>query len=357
MKLFCILIFLSVFAWTAAAQSETDTIPPKQQTDTQKTVTPIVQKKDTQDIPLPVNTVRDTTRRKPVSAPQRPDTTNGYTYTDTSIVVNPLAFQISRKPLDSATMSHFKGIDFLKQLWQYMYENNFMIGFATEVISAESDMKVFKGKELLFYYVVFLFLLFGFLRQNFGKYFYDLFRVFFRTSMKQRQISEQLLQSPLPSVLTNGFFVLSAGFYLNLLLVQFGYSLHPNFWMQYLYCIIGLASIYTAKYLGLQITGWIFNVRSATDAYTFIVFMINKMIGILLLPFIALLSFTSGALYEFALNFSILGIGAMLIYRLILSYGAVRNEITLNPFHFFLYLLAFEVIPLFLIYKLLLTIF
>src|SRR5687767_8680498 len=47
--------------------------------------------------------------------------------------------------------------------------------------------KLFSGKEALFYYLVFVLLLFGLLRQAFPKYFYDLFRVFFRTTIKQKQ--------------------------------------------------------------------------------------------------------------------------------------------------------------------------
>ena len=64
----------------------------------------------------------------------------------------------------------------------------------------EGEKKFFFGKEYLFYYLVFLLILFGLLRRVFAKYFYDLFRVFFRTTLKQRQTQEQLLQSPLPPV-------------------------------------------------------------------------------------------------------------------------------------------------------------
>jgi hypothetical protein len=42
-------------------------------------------------------------------------------------------------------------------------------------------------------------------------------------------------------------------------------------------------------------------------------------------------------------------------YRILASYRPVRNEIKLTPFYFFLYLCAFEIAPLLLIYKVLLT--
>jgi hypothetical protein len=221
----------------------------------------------------------------------------------------------------------------------------------------DGDKKVFVGKEYLFYYLIFLFIIFGLLRRVFAKYFYDLFRVFFKTTLKQRQTQEQLLQSSLASVFTNSFFVLSAGLYVNFLLQYFHLVISENFWLQYVYCIGALATIYSAKFIGLKITGWLFNVSNTTDSYTFIVFIINKMLGIFLLPFLLLLAFANDPLYSTAMFISWIGLGLLLIYRFILSYSAVRKEVKLNSFHFILYILGFEVIPLLLIYKLLLIIF
>ena len=221
----------------------------------------------------------------------------------------------------------------------------------------EGEIKTFIGKEWLFYYLVLLLILFGLLRRAFAKYFYDLFRVFFKTTLKQRQMQEQLLQSSLPSVLMNAFFVITAGLYLNFILTYFQLSITDNFWLQYAYCSGALAAVYIVKFIGLKLTGWIFNVSNATDAYIFIVFIVNKVLGIFLLPFLLLLSFTSEPLYGSAIYLSWIGIGLLLIYRFILSYSAIRKEVKLNSFHFVLYILSFEVVPLLLIYKLLLHIF
>jgi hypothetical protein len=145
--------------------------------------------------------------------------------------------------------------------------------------------------------------------------------------------------------------------YVNFLLQYFQLVISDNFWLQYAYCAGALATIYLVKYIGLKITGWLFNVSNATDSYIFIVFIINKMLGIFLLPFLLLLAFANDPLYGSAMVISWLGIGLLLIYRFILSYGALRKEVKLNSFHFILYILGFEVIPLLLIYKLLLIIF
>jgi hypothetical protein len=228
-------------------------------------------------------------------------------------------------------------------------------------VQAENESKtgvsrIFSGKEYLFYYLIFLFLLFGLMRMAFEKYFSDLFRVFFRTTLKQKQIREQLLQTPLPSVLMNLFFVLVAGLYVNFLLLHFHLSLVENFWLQYVYCSAFIAFIYIIKFLGLKITGWLFNVNEAAESYTFIVFIICKMLGIMLLPFLVLISFTSGDIYSNSIVLSWIGIGLLLGYRFILSYNYARKEIKLNPFHFILYIISFEIVPVLLIYKMLLII-
>ena len=224
-------------------------------------------------------------------------------------------------------------------------------GFTTETLNTRSGVKQFVGKEALFYALVALLLVFALLRRAFPKYFNDLFRLFFRTTLKQRQISEQLIQTPLPSILLNGFFVVSGGLYLAFILQHFELNPVDNLWLMVLYCAMGLSVVYFIKFIGLKISGWLFNMQEAANSYIFIVFIINKILGILLLPFLVLLAFTQDHLYFVALTLSWCGIGCLLFYRFILTYTAIRNQVKVNPFHFFLYLCAFEIAPLLLVYK------
>lgn len=278
---------------------------------------------------------------------------------DSSLVQNEspkFAFgdSVSKRPVQLDTMwqpVHDKPLQ--KQILQrHPYFN-----FNAKAILLRSDKKEFQGKELLFYVITALVIIFALLKLAFAKYFNDLLRVFFRTTLKQRQIREQLIQTPLPSLMFNAFFVASAGLYINFLLHYFQYIPVANFWLLYLYCCIGLSIIYLVKYVGLIICGWLFNMRKAADSYIFIVFIINKIIGISILPFIILLGFTEAVMYSVALVMSWTCVGGLLIYRFILGFAAIRNEVRFNLFHFFLYLCAFEIAPLLLIYKLLLFFF
>ena len=121
-----------------------------------------------------------------------------------------------------------------------------------------------------------------------------------------------------------------------------------------LYCIVGLTLVYIVKFITLKISGWLFKLSFATDVYTFIVFTTNKIMGIALLPFIILISFTSGTLLQTSVIFSLILVGGLFLYRYFLSYVSLHRQVKINFFHFLLYLLAFEIGPLLLINKVLL---
>ncbi|HEY1870922.1 MAG TPA: DUF4271 domain-containing protein [Chitinophagaceae bacterium] len=237
---------------------------------------------------------------------------------------------------------------------QVAFNENVFFAFRSPAISVLSDKIMFKGKEILFYTLMAMLLFFAFIRSSFPKYLTDVFRVAFRTTIKQRQIGEQLIQTPVPSLLLNIFFLLSASFYITFVVQHFHLATDYSFWVLYSYSFVALAIIYLLKFLSLKFSGWLFNISPTTDGYIFIVFLINKIIGIFLLPFLVLLAFTDNDIYLVAFVLSYMGVFALLAYRFILSYGLIRNQIRVSPFHFLIYLLAFEIVPLFLIYKALL---
>jgi hypothetical protein len=209
--------------------------------------------------------------------------------------------------------------------------------------------------DSLFYLIVGILFYFAAIRIFFEKYFNNLMTLFFRVSLRQQQIREQVLQTPLPSLLLNILFVLSAGLYACFLLHYSRWGAGVNFWILYLNCMALLASIYLVKFVVLKFIGWVFSISRATDIYIFIVFLVNKMLGIFLLPFLIVIIFSEEEWREVFITLSLAMVFLFWTYRILASYRPIRNEIKLTPFYFFLYLCAFEVAPLLLIYKVLLT--
>jgi len=229
-----------------------------------------------------------------------------------------------------------------------------LIAPLSKPVIIETNKKIFRGQETFFYSILALFLFFAFVKNAFPKYLNDLFRVAFRRTLKQRQLGEQLVQTPLPSLFMNIFFLVSAAMYLDLIFKHYQFAVGYSFWLLFFYITVALAGMYMVKFLSLKLSGLLFNISPTTDSYIFIVFMINKIIGVILLPFIVILAFTGKEFYQVALVLSYIAVFILLGYRFILAYGLVRNQIRVKPFHFFLYLCCFEIAPLLLIYKLLL---
>lgn len=212
------------------------------------------------------------------------------------------------------------------------------------------EKKNTQGKELYFYVLLGLLLVFAGLKTVLNKYFDDLMEFFFRRSPKQRQLTQQLSQNTLPSFFFNIFYVLIGGFYLSLLMKEFGNILYP-FWQLTIYAISVISIIYISKYFVLKLMGWMFQMQTLTDSYLFIVFFVNKIIGIFLLPMIVLIALGSIKLKTIIITLSWMILFLLLVYRLVQTFRLLREEKSVSVFHFILYLLAFEMLPIPIIYK------
>lgn len=224
----------------------------------------------------------------------------------------------------------------------------------TNPVRRIEDVRRVEGREEVFYSLVALLLFFAAVRNGFYRYMQDLLRIFSGNPVRQRQIRENLLQSPLPSLLLNIFFLFSAALFLTLLARYFGLARGTPFPLLFLYALVGLAAAYLLKFFLLKVLGWIFSISDAMDSYIFIVFTTAKVIGMVLIPFLILLAFSGGPVLEGVVAASGLVIGGLFVYRFYLSYTAIHRQVRIDPVHFLLYVLAFEVAPLLVINKLLL---
>jgi len=239
--------------------------------------------------------------------------------------------------------------------WKAVLSANPSFNFTGKPVQQPFEVHRSNSKDSLFYLILGILFYFALIRIFFEKYFGNLMTLFFRVSLRQQQIREQVLQTPLPSLLLNLLFIITGGLYACFLLHYSRFGPAINFWLLYADCMAGLALIYLVKFLTLKFSGWVFNISRAADIYIFVVFLVNKMLGIFLLPFLILITFSGPDARDIFITISLVMVLVLLAYRVLAAYRPVRNEIKLTPFHFFLYLCAFEIAPLLLIYKVLLT--
>jgi len=223
--------------------------------------------------------------------------------------------------------------------------------------STSRNIKYKNKLQWHFHYLFLVLLFFAVIKLLYPRYLNDLFRVFFRTSLKANQIKEQLVASVWQSLLFNLLFFISAGFYLYLLMIHYQFSFYESEPVLLLICTGVFLTVYLGKYIFLRFAGWLFNTDLAADTYVFIVFLVNKMAGIMLLPFLVVIAFAPAIVAETAIILSFIVLTVLFIYRSLLGYQTGSGISKLNNFHFFIYIMAMEIAPLMILTRLLLNIF
>ncbi len=267
---------------------------------------------------------------------------------------NPINRFLSKNSLLNYTQDTIllsSGINYHNKLDSFLSKNS-LISYKKEPIALTAKIKTInKNQEIYFYLIAGLAFFLAFFKFFYARYFNNLFRVFFNTSLRQSQLTDQLLQAKQPSLFFNIFFVSCGGVYVYFLLLHFHWSASSGVLFQIMLCVLAIISIYAIKYLSLKFTGWLTGQKDVTNTYIFVVFLINKMLGIFLLPFIIVMAFSAPAITSGAVLISLLLVSLMLILRFVRSYGLLQNRLKVSRFHFFLYIVGVEIIPLLLIYK------
>jgi hypothetical protein len=234
---------------------------------------------------------------------------------------------------------------------QLILNKNIFLNSSNTPVTMVVKAKEAKSVDSIFYLLAGIILLMAVIKVFFDRYFTNLFRVFFNTSLRQNQFTDQLLQARLPSLFFNIFFIISGGIYVNFLLLQYNLINDQNKWVLIGLSIFSMGIVYLIKFCTLKFTGWITGYKEITDTYIFIVFLICKIIGILLIPFIVLIVFSDEAIAKASGFISILIVSFFLLLRFFKSYGLLQNQLKVSRFHFFLYIIGVEIMPLLLIYK------
>ena len=206
-------------------------------------------------------------------------------------------------------------------------------------------------QDSVFYTILVVTALLAFFRFFYVRYFNNLFRVFFNTSLRQSQLTDQLLQAKLPSLFFNIISVISGGLLIYFLLNYFDRVLETKPLTLISICSLFVASIYLLKFLSLKFTGWITGYEEITNTYIFIIFLINKILGILLLPFIVVMAFSVPALIKVSALVAVLLTALMFLLRFFRSYGLLQHQLKISKPHFFMYIIGLEIVPVLLIYK------
>ncbi len=227
---------------------------------------------------------------------------------------------------------------------------------ATKIIYSDIELPhISESQTADFYLLLFLCIILGLIRFMDTRYFLNLWRAFWNPTLSNRQLKEQLQGSGLPNLLMNVFFTFAGGSYIYYI-VKFFTPHHSGVIPPSLLIIMliaGTGFIYLSKYAAVRFSGWAFRVESITEHYLFNVFLINKVLGITLVPFIIILAFADHEWAKQVVIISFLVSGVLLLNRYFRSWQVFGSFFQYSKFHFFMYLCASELLPLAVLVKLL----
>lgn len=234
-------------------------------------------------------------------------------------------------------------------LFNRLFTNPYLIK-DTKPVMMISDEREPASKDELFYLLAGITFYFAFLKITFPKYFQNIFKLLFQSSFFQKHGKEVMSQDNLPSLLFNLLFIISGGLFLTVLAIHYQWMNMP-FWLMLVYASATLAGIYFAKFLFVSFAGWVFNANDAAKIYNTIIFLVNKIIGILLIPLLLLFAFSDSFIADEILSVCYIVFIILLAYRYLASFNLISGTLKINPIHFFIYLCAVEILPLLIIYK------
>lgn len=198
-----------------------------------------------------------------------------------------------------------------------------------------------------------LLVLFTWFRFFYYRIFRQLFSAFFNTATTNQIVRDEsvLLQRAslvlsIISYLLMGLFVYQLSIYLNW---DTG-ILQPGL-LRFAMFSVAIAAAYSIKMIFLRFLSVVFVQERSVAIYIFNVFLMVMMVGLLLLPVNILLAYSRAPIREITIIVSLGIIALLFLYRLFRSVMIWIGIPGFSMFYLFLYLCAFEIAPLLIIWK------
>ncbi len=208
-----------------------------------------------------------------------------------------------------------------------------------------SPARIRPNLEWIFYSFLFLFLLTAMLAKYSSGLMMKLWKIYLNDGFIYRQSKEQMSQQPLVSSTLNFLFILSSG-----LFIFFGLGWNHEFsgevrWMILVVSFIIIALIYLFKHIFFKILGWAFGQEEAFDDYLFVVFINNKLAGLIFLFSSFMMAFSSYGSNSLIFKLTLFLIGLMLAYRILRGYQIFSRQSRIGLFTLLLAFISLELIP------------
>jgi hypothetical protein len=249
------------------------------------------------------------------------------------------------------------GQDTLNSIKDTIYPSVFTIsGLTDDHTQVEGGLQMIEKVLLIpptwfFVYIFFLLGIFAWVRLNYGNILTQTIQASISFQVANRMFKDNsLLQKQLDNALY-AFYFLSVAFLL--FLGERRVQLRPyglTEGLLYLFNLGLLAGVFFGRIILMNLSGFLFNRIRIFREYLYNTFIFNKLLGIIILPLLLLMVYTSGYLQEVFHWAALVSVSLVLLMRLIRGViFSFKKDVLI--FYMFLYLCALEIIPLALLYR------
>ncbi len=207
--------------------------------------------------------------------------------------------------------------------------------------------------DWMFLLILFVLTVLTYLRIFYRKNLMEIISACFNNNLTNQIVRDENLLVQRASIMLNVTFSIIAASFIFLVSVHYNWSLGGinSGFSRFVFLTLIVSAAFTLKFLVLRFCGFLFNLERETATYIFNIFIINNLLGIILIPFIALILFGN----IFGASSLIIEAVCLILIAYLYRIGrgiliAVRYT-SFSPVYLFLYLCALEISPLLVLIK------
>jgi hypothetical protein len=187
-------------------------------------------------------------------------------------------------------------------------------------------------------------LLIGYQRVSNPKGLEDIFKAVMNLNIAQQLHREQEQSMPISAIAYIISFVISGGVFLFLLNRHMGW-MQDDTLISMLFFLWAVIVVYSVRFGTLKIVALVFPFGNVAEQYSFNFFLVQKIMGLALIPFNFLIAYSPEVLRGPLIVLAIIMIVMLVIWRSLKGLTLARNLISQSAFHFFVYICTLEIAP------------
>jgi hypothetical protein len=193
-----------------------------------------------------------------------------------------------------------------------------------------------------------------YLRVFYRKNFFQVIAACFNNNLTNQIVRDENLLMQRASVMLNVTFSIIVASFIYLVSIHYDWSLDGigTGFIRFVFLALLVSAAFTLKFLVLRLCAFLFNLGREMSTYIFNIFIINNLLGIALVPIVALILFGNILNSSILIILAVCIIGIAYLYRIGRGILIATGYPGFSPVYLFLYLCALEIAPLLVLVKL-----